>query len=85
MKVIHKTVIGHGMLISLPNNFTIIKVALQNNIPTIWYMFDTKEINKCQLYIEMIGTGEGMSDSIGTYIDTFFEGVYCWHVFGRIL
>lgn len=66
--------------LEIPSGAKILTVQVQNNKPCIWVQVDennTKETRTFRIY----GTGHTMLDEKTTYIGTWQDGIYVFHLF----
>jgi len=70
--------------IMLPNNAEILCVKMQDDVPQMWVLLDTKDIKKRMRSFVIVGTGEKRVIDNMKYIDTYEEGFYIWHVFEEL-
>lgn len=66
--------------IHLPHAAKILKVGIQNQIITLWVMFDSDGTFDTRSFF-VIGTGVDFDNSNLNYLDTVFEDGNVWHVF----
>lgn len=76
MKVIYKypLEIKEKQEILLPDNHQILDIQVQNNIPCLWVLLDSDDLDPSKIhsfYIHLVGTGQKFNDSILNYITTF--------------
>jgi hypothetical protein len=83
MKRVYKyRLVTFGDIIRLPKDSHPIKVAIQDELSTVWVEIsdDTRMV-----YFEFrtIGTGQPIDEEY-TYIDTYFDGPMVWHVYWKV-
>jgi hypothetical protein len=68
--------------LEMPESAKILKVSLQDNIPTMWVLVD-KANQREKRRFAIYGTGQSLPDNYGTYIDTFLvrQDSLVWHLF----
>ena len=68
----------------LPIGYEVLKIALQEGIPTMWVLVSTEQSDvEVELNIFMYGSGHPMEKDL-TYIDTvLMENGLVWHFFGQ--
>lgn len=88
MKKIYKysIFITDQFTLSLPKGYKILKIDIQNSMPSLWALVDSDkvvELEDCKFYV--FGTGNKLPDDVDQliYIDSFqmSNGKLVWHLF----
>ena len=83
MSKIYKYVIPIGkdsFYIPMPKDAKILKLELQNGIPVFWAIVDINEESILRKFVT-IGTGWEMDDKNLSYIGTYPNDYFIWHIF----
>jgi hypothetical protein len=86
MKTIYKYPIPYGSTdtyTEMPNGARILAVQMQNGKPYVWAIVETTMEVVGRRFV-LYGTGHALDDYYGTYIGTFQDGPFVWHLFERI-
>ena len=70
--------------IPMPIGARILSAANQNGLVCLWVLVDMESVALAERDIEIIGTGNPMSDGKRSFIGTVVAGPFVWHVFERI-
>lgn len=72
----------HDGSIRMPIGAKILSVQLQNNRPMMWAIVDPNAETEIRKF-EIVGTGMGFNDTnyMYTYIGTFQDNPFVWHLF----
>ena len=83
MSVIHKINLKlvDNQIKTLPLGFKILSCQIQHGDIALWYMWDGETNKKQKVHIVIVGTGNECDLDGYTYISTFQQGVFVWHVF----
>jgi hypothetical protein len=71
---IYKKVAPFGELLRIPNCADVVKLAIQYDRPTVWYIHDDFQSEKCFYW-----TWTAMEYD-GWYVDTLFHDELVWHL-----
>jgi hypothetical protein len=68
-------------IILVPKGAKILKLAIQDNFPTLWILVNPEE-NVEERIFDYYGTGFTINNiDHKVYIDTWFNGPFVWHLF----
>lgn len=73
--------------ISIPVDSLFLKFALQDNVPTLWFLVDPNEKRMIEYPLITIGTGHEYSEPMWynlSFIDTYFFQGLVFHVFTKL-
>lgn len=83
--MIHKQVIAHAKIITVPHGSNFIKVAYQEGNLTVWYAFTpTATKPDVSMEIAIVGTGWDFDPEGWMALGSVFDGPFVWHVFLRL-
>lgn len=85
MKTIFKypLVMADYQEISIPKGSTILTVNMQKKHPYLWAEVDKSMDLECRRF-EIFGTGFTLPEGVDrTYIGTFFDDGFVWHIYER--
>ena len=93
MRTIHKQVLGvvSFQAIEVPVDFKILLLAMQNDVPTLWYECTAGNPETREIEILCFGTGhelpdyatpDGAIEHIGSVVTS--DGFYVWHYYRKI-
>lgn len=70
---------GDTIVISMPEGAEIVRLAMQDNRPTMWALVDDRalRVDRC---FTLIGTGSKVQPG-ARYLGTVDDGPYVWHGF----
>lgn len=81
MKTIHKYQFrDDNLTLHLPVGAKFLHLALQHNIPCLWFLVDTEKELELRAFVK-IGTGWEAKVEAENYLGTVLETPYVWHVF----
>ena len=83
MNKIYKYAIPEVSGLELPKNARILKVGLQGGTLHCWALLSADEFATEKRYFLVVGTGHEFNADGLSYIDTYFEGPFVWHVFEK--
>lgn len=67
--------------LELPADADVLHVAVQDETPMIWFMFDPSETEIKKRKFMIVGTGMMFDYEGWQYIGTFMQQPYVWHLF----
>lgn len=71
-------------VIELPLTAEVIKVAIQNNKITLWFIHDENNHQVKDFTFNIYGTGWAVQSENDRYIDTVFKDGFVWHIFEKV-
>jgi hypothetical protein len=82
-----KTIWKYGLNEPIPwgDDSSVVHVGLNpvDDHIAVWIAFDTNARHDRALHVEVVGTGHQLPDD-SRFLGTVRQGVFMWHVFGRV-
>jgi len=70
---------GEQLVRTMPRDAIPVRLAMQNEVPTLWCLVDEKKPQEDRHFI-VVGTGHPIPDGC-EYIGSCDDGPYVWHAF----
>ena len=67
-------------MVTMPENARPLAVQVQGSVPVMWALVDSSRRSEDREFV-MYGTGQRLPDAPGTYLGTFQNGPFVFHLF----